>query len=293
MGLDYYAILSVPRNATAEEIRRAFVKSASSWDAKMELLGEAYDVLASVELRQLFDEIGEEGLKREPYCYEFSKDSAQLLKEATGEASTADCSAIVRYPTKAAIGTGQPTFVLNSPIKLMIFVDLLECFYGFTKDIHYTRAIVSNGSISWRHEYATVCLKPGLPHKTAVVLPGAGHIYEGFPAGEVHLLFEQLPHPRFGRYEADLHVQQTLALGDVLLGKPITIIGIDQKLIRLEIPMVAAPIHRITVPGEGMPVHDGNGARGNLQIMFTVTLPTYLPPKTNRKIGRILKPFYN
>ncbi|XP_049542625.1 dnaJ homolog subfamily B member 13-like [Anopheles darlingi] len=269
MGLDYYAVLNVPRNATTEEIKRAFVKSTSSGETDLALLSEAYDVLVSVKLRQLFDDVGEEGLKGEPYFYEFSKDSAQLLKEATGESTATDCSTIVKYPAHGPTDTRKPTFMWNSPIKLLINVHLVECFYGFIKNIHYSRARVSNGVITWGPEYATVCLKPGLPHKTVVVLPGAGHIYEDLPPGEVHLLFEQIPDPRFSRYEADLQLQQPLALADVFQGKPVTIIGIDNKLIRLEIPMVTAPIHRITIPGEGMPVPGGNGARGNLQIIFT------------------------
>lgn len=75
MGKDYYAILGVPKNATDDQLKRAYKKLALKWHpdrnkdnekeatAKFQEIGEAYDVLSDPRKRQIYDQLGEEGLK--------------------------------------------------------------------------------------------------------------------------------------------------------------------------------------------------------------------------------------
>jgi len=75
MGRDYYGILGVPRDAGADDIRKAYRKAALRWhpdknqerkeeaEAKFKDIAEAYDVLSDPEKRQIYDQFGEEGLK--------------------------------------------------------------------------------------------------------------------------------------------------------------------------------------------------------------------------------------
>jgi len=75
MGKDYYSILGVPKNATDDDIKKAYKKSALKWhpdrnlenkeaaEKKFKELGEAYEVLSDKNARAIFDQYGEEGLK--------------------------------------------------------------------------------------------------------------------------------------------------------------------------------------------------------------------------------------
>ncbi|GBD04412.1 Chaperone protein DnaJ [bacterium HR19] len=75
-GKDYYEILGVPRNASQEEIKRAFWELAKKWhpdrvppekkkeaEEKFKEINEAYQVLSDPEKRKIYDMYGEAGLK--------------------------------------------------------------------------------------------------------------------------------------------------------------------------------------------------------------------------------------
>ncbi|KAL2545198.1 DNAJ heat shock family protein [Forsythia ovata] len=74
MGVDYYNILKVNRNASDDDLKKAYRRLAMIWhpdknankleaEAKFKQISEAYDVLSDQEKRQIYDLYGEEGLK--------------------------------------------------------------------------------------------------------------------------------------------------------------------------------------------------------------------------------------
>lgn len=75
MGVDYYNILKVNRNASDDDLRKAYRRLAIIWhpdknpnnkseaEAKFKQISEAYDVLSDPQKRQIYDLYGEEALK--------------------------------------------------------------------------------------------------------------------------------------------------------------------------------------------------------------------------------------
>jgi len=73
MGKDYYKILGVSKGASDDELKKAYRKLALKYhpdknqspgaEDKFKEIGEAYDVLSDPRKRQIYDQLGEEGLK--------------------------------------------------------------------------------------------------------------------------------------------------------------------------------------------------------------------------------------
>jgi DnaJ-class molecular chaperone len=73
MGKDYYKILGIPRNASEDDIKKAYRKLALKYhpdknkapgaEEKFKEVAEAYEVLSDKRKRDIFDQCGEEGLK--------------------------------------------------------------------------------------------------------------------------------------------------------------------------------------------------------------------------------------
>ncbi|KAJ9543096.1 LOW QUALITY PROTEIN: hypothetical protein OSB04_022803 [Centaurea solstitialis] len=73
MGVDYYKVLQVDRNAKDDDLKKAYRKLAMKWhpdknpnnkkdaEAKFKTISEAYDVLSDPQKRQIYDQYGEEG----------------------------------------------------------------------------------------------------------------------------------------------------------------------------------------------------------------------------------------
>jgi DnaJ family protein B protein 4 len=74
MGQDYYKLLGVDRNASEEDIKKAYKKMALKWhpdrnngseeaSKKFKEISEAFEVLSDKQKRTIYDQFGEEGLK--------------------------------------------------------------------------------------------------------------------------------------------------------------------------------------------------------------------------------------
>ena len=82
---DYYEVLGVPKDASADQIKSAYRKLAMKWHpdrnpdnpeakAKFQEASEAYEVLSNPEKRQRYDQFGHQGVNFGPGGFDFGRD---------------------------------------------------------------------------------------------------------------------------------------------------------------------------------------------------------------------------
>ncbi|XP_012857584.1 PREDICTED: dnaJ homolog subfamily B member 6-like [Erythranthe guttata] len=103
MGIDYYNILKVNRNASDEDLKKAYRRLAMIWhpdkntnkqeaEAKFRQISEAYDVLIDLQKRQIYDFYGEESLKsgQFPLPPQLSRPEPEFLLQQPSAASESE-----------------------------------------------------------------------------------------------------------------------------------------------------------------------------------------------------------
>lgn len=91
---DYYNVLEIQKDATADDIKKSYKKMAKKWhpdmhggsdDAKKKFqkISEAYEILSDPKKRKIYDEYGEDGLKETGEMPDF--DPMQLFSQMMGQ----------------------------------------------------------------------------------------------------------------------------------------------------------------------------------------------------------------
>lgn len=179
MGLDYYAILKIPRNSTLNEIQLAYRKWAIRSHPKRisypkhseikpedipdddlpfpslpinnfwEYLNEAYDVLSNNLTREVYDNFGEEGLKTgvpapdgfiQRYSYHGDFMKTYIQFFGTFSPYSDLIDAVTHPPILYSINDGKTGVkVKDKSIEKILSLELREIFYGAVKKMKILR----------------------------------------------------------------------------------------------------------------------------------------------------------
>jgi DnaJ-class molecular chaperone len=263
--MDYYNILGVNKNATQDEIKKAYRKLASQHHpdkggdkSKFQEIQGAYDTLGDPNKRNQYDNPAPQGFNQ---FGGFPPGFEDIFSHFGGGGS----------PFGDIFGRQQHRPPQrNRTLNLQTTISLEDAFSG--KDM-----VASITLPSGLEQVLEVKIPAGVREGTVLRLAGMGDdTYQNIPRGDLHLTVNIEPHKIYQRQGDDLLRQISISCFDAILGKTLTFETIDNKT--LEIIIKAGTQHGqiLAVQGYGMPYMGDQRMKGRLLIEIKVTVPTNL-----------------
>jgi curved DNA-binding protein len=305
---DYYATLEVPREASEDDVRKAFRKLARKYhpdvakdkktaEEKFKEINEAYEVLSDPEKRRKYDELGpnwQQGAEFRPPpgwnagsayqesspdggAYEFRFEGAgfsdffENLFGSGGRFGRGGADDFIHAAGSGANGRTGP--LKGHDIEGEIMVTLNEAMHGATREIGLQRVDPRTGKAET--QTFKVRIPPGVQDGKLIRVPGkGGEGLNGGPAGDLFLRVRFAAHPDFRADGADLHHELDLAPWEAALGAELTVPTLDGR-IKMRIPAGTDTGRKLRVRGKGLP-RPKSSERGDLYVTATVRTPPQL-----------------
>lgn len=176
---DYYEILGVARDATPDEIKRAYRQSALKYhpdrnqgnpeaEEMFKECSEAYDVLSDAEKRRIFDSYGYDGLHRGGYGG-FS-DVSDIFRHFSGMGGFEDLFSELFNIGKRRNGSGSSPAERGSDLRYRLEVDFLTAYNGGEEEITVKASRTCSDCDGWGAKFTD--------RHTCSVCGGRGEAYQ-------------------------------------------------------------------------------------------------------------------
>jgi curved DNA-binding protein len=268
---DYYQTLGVPREASADDIRKAFRKLARKYhpdvskepdaEARMKEVNEAYAVLSDPEKRAAYDQLGRGYRPGEEFRpppdwdagFEFSHrdfpggDFSDFFSELFGR--------------MGARAQGQDHYA-------KVLLDVEDAFRGAARQIALrVPKVDANGRVALETRTLEVKIPAGVREGQLIRLAGQGAGGAGGP-GDLLLEVHFKPHPRYRVDGRDVHVDLPVAPWEAALGAVLRI-DVPGGALNVRIPPGAQSGRVLRVRGKGIPADPP----GDLMLGLRVVVP--------------------
>ena len=288
---DYYAVLGVPRDAGAADIKKAFRKLAhqyhpdvakdrSTAEEKFKELNEANEVLSDPEKRRRYDELGarwqqpgrEQSWSQEDMGGGYGE-ASEFRFEGTGFSDFFEQFFGSRMRGAGFGGARGRSAERGQDIEGDILVTLDELVRGSTRVITLERTDPRTGLAAT--ETLRVKIPAGVHEGQLIRLAGKGHEGSG-GAGDLFLRAKIAAHPDFRVQGPDLHYELDLAPWEAVLGATVRIPTLEGA-VSLKVPAGTAAGQALRLRGKGLPAADGT--RGHLYASVSIQVPAHVTPE--------------
>ncbi|GAB4193344.1 MAG: DnaJ C-terminal domain-containing protein [Wenzhouxiangellaceae bacterium] len=278
---DYYKILGVKRDASADEIKRAYrklarqyhpdVSKAADAEDRFKEVAEAYEVLKDKDKREAYDNLGSQWRQgqsfRPPPGWEtqfsggggFGGGFSDFFESLFGGVGAGG------FHSHPFADGGRRAQARDQKYRLTI--DLEDALHGAVKRITVPLTEMADGQLRQREKTLEVKIPKGIASGQVIRLGGqAGG--DGVGGGDLLLEIEIREHPRFRIEGRDLYVDLPLAPWEAALGGKVTLRGPAGEM-QLTIPANARSGQRLRLRGKGLP----GSSPGDLYAVLNIVLP--------------------
>ena len=250
--MDYYSILGVPRNASDQDIRKAYKKQSMQHhpdrggdEEKFKQVNEAYSILKDPAKRQQYD-------NPQPQ-YNFNTQNMgggpeDIFSHVFGQ------------------GFRHQGPRRNRDIQLQYTIDILDCFRGTNTTIQYHLP-------SGRFEVVDVRIPPGVRPGETVKIPRYGDDSDPrIPRGNLLLRINVTTRPGWDIDNFDLIHSLEVNVLELITGCEKPVHSPEGKSISLKIPKGTQPGTTFSISGYGLPNHK-TGKRGSIFVKVKGKVP--------------------
>jgi DnaJ-class molecular chaperone len=260
--MDHYQTLGLAKNASPDEIKKAYRKLASQNHpdkggdtAKFQNIQTAYDILSDPNKRQQYDNPMPQGMHGFPPGFQFHT-GGMNINDIFGQ----------------MFGQGNP-FTQNQPqmLRTQINVELMDAYKGGS---HVLKVQTPNGV-----KVIDIDIPKGVNDGTQLrydnILEGASLIVE----------FRLLNDLKFERRGKDLLCNHSISVLDLIVGTAFEFVTISGKVLEVTIPPKTQPFMQLKLSGQGMPIQ-GSPLFGDQIILLKPFMPDTIPTEITESILR-------
>jgi len=292
---DYYATLGVARDASADDIKKAFRKLARLYhpdtakdkktaEAKFKEINEANEVLSDPDKRRKYDTLGanwqEAGDFHPPPGAGGHEQEFHFGGTGFSDFFEQYFSGGSRYGFPQGFEEDIPTGAAKKgrarrghDIEGDILVTLEEAMHGTQRPISLQTVNRQTGAAQ-THSFE-VRIPPGATDGRRIRVPGQGEPgINGGAAGDLYLRVRHAAHPEFTTQEADVLHDLDIAPWEAVLGAEVIVPTLDGS-IKLRIPAGSENGQSMRVRARGLP-KGKTGERGDFFVKLQIVLPTKL-----------------
>ncbi len=308
MAEDYYQTLGVNRNASPDEIKKAYRKLAQKYhpdkvkgdkrqaEEQFKKISEAYAVLSNPEKRKAYDEFGSQGFQ-DRYSqediykgFDFSEifdtgisDSifSRLFGGVGGRAGgRGGRTRIFRYGGPEDY-QAQARSLKGEDLQVEMPITLHEMTFGTEKLVSFTH----NGQAV----KVSVKIPAGTLPGKKLRLAGKGQPGPmGGPPGDLYIKLREQEHPVFKREGNDLYVDRHIRVTEAVLGTKVTAPTLDGKTMSLKVPPGTQSHTKMRLKNYGIPFANGK-TRGDQYVRIIVDTPANLTKKQKTLLEELSK----
>lgn len=284
---DYYKIIGVSKDASQDEIKRAYRKLARKYhpdvskeadaEARFKEVGEAYEALKDPEKRAAYDQLGGNWKAGQDFNpppdwdagFEFSgggftggndADYSDFFESLFGR-GFGSAQAGRQYGAYQARGEDHHAKVL---------IDLEDAYQGASRSISLQSPEVdSSGHIITKQRSLNVKIPKGVKQGQRIRLSGQGSPGIGdAPAGDLYLEIEFKPHPIYRAEAHDVYLDLPVTPWEAALGATVKVPTPD-GMVDLKITKGATSGRKLRLKARGIP----GQPPGDLYVVVQITLP--------------------
>lgn len=282
---DYYQINGVARDASQDEIKRAYrqlarkyhpdVSKAADAEARFKELGEANAVLKDLEKRAAYDKLGQNWKAGQDFRpppdwnagFEYAGDGA-----TTGDAGDfSDFFESLYGRQFAGAGRGRPDFqARGEDHHAKVLIDLEDAYRGATRVITLqTPKMDAQGRVAMAAHKLNVTIPLGIRAGQHIRLSGQGApgIGQGKP-GDLYLEIGFNPHAWYRLEQRDVYLDLPLAPWEAALGATVQA-PTPGGVVELKIPPGSASGGKLRLKGRGIP----GSTPGDFYAVLQIALP--------------------